>query len=44
VVGVETASLGFGEVVVLPRRGHNGLLFCERVAGLVIDGVKTRTA
>jgi pimeloyl-ACP methyl ester carboxylesterase len=44
VVGVDTASLGFGEVVVLPRRGHNALLFCERVAGLVIDRVKTRTA
>ena len=44
VVGVETASLGFGEVVVVPRRGHNGLLFCDRVADLVIDGVKTRTA
>ncbi|HEX3344507.1 MAG TPA: alpha/beta fold hydrolase [Polyangiaceae bacterium] len=44
VVGVETASLGFGEVVVVPRRGHNALLFCDRVAGLVIDGVKTRTA
>jgi pimeloyl-ACP methyl ester carboxylesterase len=44
VVGVETASLGFGEVVVLPRRGHNALLFCDRVAGLVIDCVKTRTA
>jgi pimeloyl-ACP methyl ester carboxylesterase len=43
VVGVETASLGFGEVVVLPRRGHNALLFCDRVAGLVIDRVKTRT-
>jgi triacylglycerol lipase len=44
VVGVETASLGFGEVVVVPRRGHNALLFCDRVAGLVIDGVRTRTA
>ena len=44
VVGVETASLGFGEVVVVPQRGHNALLFCEHVAGLVIDGVKTRTA
>ncbi|HEY3822092.1 MAG TPA: alpha/beta fold hydrolase [Polyangiaceae bacterium] len=44
VVGVETASLGFGDVVVLPRRGHNALLFCDRVAGLVIDAVKTRTA
>jgi pimeloyl-ACP methyl ester carboxylesterase len=40
VVGVDTASLGFGEVVVLPERGHNALLFCERVAGLVIDRVK----
>jgi triacylglycerol lipase len=40
VVGVETASLGFGDVVVLPRRGHHGLLFCERAAGLVIDRVR----
>jgi triacylglycerol lipase len=44
VVGVETASLGFGDVVVVPERGHNALLFCEQVAGLVIDSVKTRTA
>ena len=44
VVGVETASLGFGEVVVLPKRGHNALLFCDRVAGIVIDGVRTRAA
>jgi triacylglycerol lipase len=40
VVGVETASLGFGEVVVLPRRGHHALLFCERAAGLVIDRIR----
>ena len=44
VVGVETASLGTGDVVVLPKRGHNGLLFCEHAAGIVIDRVKTRTA
>jgi hypothetical protein len=43
VVGVETACLGFGEVVVLPERGHNGLLFCEQAAALVIDRVKSRT-
>ncbi|HEY8038605.1 MAG TPA: hypothetical protein VIF15_02380 [Polyangiaceae bacterium] len=42
VVGVETACLGFGEVVVLPKRGHNALLFCEKAAGLVIERVKTR--
>lgn len=41
VVGVDTASLGFGEVVVLPHRGHNALLFCEKAAALVIDRVKT---
>jgi triacylglycerol lipase len=40
VVGVETASLGFGDVVVLPRRGHHALLFCERAAGLVIDRIR----
>ncbi len=36
------ASLGFGDVVVLPDRGHNQLLFCDRVASLVLDTVKTR--
>jgi triacylglycerol lipase len=41
VVGVQTACLGFGEVVVLPERGHNALLFCERAAALVIDRIKT---
>jgi pimeloyl-ACP methyl ester carboxylesterase len=39
-VGVETAMLGFGDVLVLPDRGHNELLFCKRVAGLVLDRVK----
>jgi len=39
VAGVETACLGFGDVVVLPQRGHNGLLFCERAAAVVIDRV-----
>lgn len=39
VAGVDTACLGFGDVVVLPGRGHNGLLFCERVASLVIERV-----
>jgi pimeloyl-ACP methyl ester carboxylesterase len=42
VEGVGTACLGFGDVVVLPERGHNGLLFCERAAAVVIDRVKTR--
>jgi triacylglycerol lipase len=37
VVGVETACLGFGDVVVVPKRGHNGLLFDHAVAGMVID-------
>jgi len=41
VVGVKRASLGFGDVVVLPRRGHRALLFCERTAELVIDRVRT---
>jgi hypothetical protein len=41
VAGVNTACLGFGDVVVLPRRGHNGLLFCDTVANLVIERVKT---
>jgi triacylglycerol lipase len=42
VVGVHTACLGFGDVVVVPNRGHNGLLFDQEVAGLVIDRVKGR--
>jgi pimeloyl-ACP methyl ester carboxylesterase len=41
VAGVHTACLGFGDVVVLPNRGHNGLLFCDTVANLVIERVKT---
>ena len=40
VAGVETASLGIGDVVVLPRRGHNALLFDEEAAGVVIDRVR----
>jgi pimeloyl-ACP methyl ester carboxylesterase len=40
VAGVQTACLGFGDVAVLPNRGHNGLLFCERAASLVIERVK----
>jgi hypothetical protein len=39
-VGVESSMLGFGDVMVLPDRGHNQLLFCKRVAGLVLDRVK----
>ncbi len=42
-VGVATAMLGFGDVVVVPDRGHNSLLFCERVASLVLDRVKEPT-
>jgi triacylglycerol lipase len=40
VVGVDAACLGYGEVVVVPDRGHNGLLFDQAVAELVIDRVK----
>lgn len=39
-VGVQPAMLGFGDVVVLPDRGHNALLFCDRVARLVLDRVR----
>ncbi len=39
-VGVGASMLGFGDVMVLPDRGHNQLLFCKRVAGLVLDRVK----
>jgi triacylglycerol lipase len=42
VAGVNTACLGFGDVVVLPKRGHNGLLFCEKAASLVIERIKPR--
>ena len=41
VVGVKTGCLGIGDVVVIPDRGHNMLLFCDRVAGIVIDKVST---
>jgi pimeloyl-ACP methyl ester carboxylesterase len=40
VAGIRTACLGFGDVVVLPQRGHNGLLFCEKAANLVIERVR----
>jgi alpha-beta hydrolase superfamily lysophospholipase len=40
VVGVQTACLGVGEVVVLPDRGHNMLLFCDHATGVVVDRVK----
>jgi triacylglycerol lipase len=42
VVGLETACLGVGDVVVLADRGHNSLLFDDDVAGLVIDRVRTQ--
>ena len=42
VPGVATACLGYGDVVVLPGRGHNALLFCDHAAAVVIDKVKTR--
>ena len=37
VVGVHGAALGFGDFVVLPDRGHNQLLFCDRVAELTLE-------
>jgi triacylglycerol lipase len=40
VVGMKTACLGVGDVIVLEKRGHNALLFDEEVAGLVIDRVR----
>lgn len=39
VAGVATACLGYGDVVVVPRCGHNALLFDPQVAALVIDRV-----
>jgi triacylglycerol lipase len=44
VVGLKTACLGAGDVVVLNGRGHNTLLFDDEVAGLVIDRVRRRAA
>jgi triacylglycerol lipase len=44
VVGLKTACLGVGDVVVLEKRGHNALLFDEEVAGLVIDRVRRTQA
>jgi alpha-beta hydrolase superfamily lysophospholipase len=44
VAGVESAMLGFGDVVVVPRRGHNALLFCERVGSLVLERVERAAA
>jgi hypothetical protein len=42
VTGAASASLGFGDIVVLPDCGHNSLLFSDRAASIVIDRVKTR--
>jgi alpha-beta hydrolase superfamily lysophospholipase len=39
-VGAMASMLGFGDVMVLPDRGHNELLFCKRAFGLVLDRVK----
>lgn len=40
VPGTRTACLGTGDVVVLPRCGHNELLFDPHVAEIVIDRVR----
>jgi triacylglycerol lipase len=42
IVGVETACLGVGDVIVVPGRGHNSLLFDREVATVVIDRVRRR--
>jgi hypothetical protein len=44
VVGLKTACLGVGDVVVLEKRGHNALLFDEEAASLVIDRVRQSQA
>jgi triacylglycerol lipase len=44
VVGVKTACLGVGDVVVLENRGHNTLLFDDEVAELVIERVRRPAA
>jgi triacylglycerol lipase len=43
VVGLETACLGTGDVIVLPGRGHNTLLFDDDVAGHVIQRINRGT-
>ena len=40
VVGVERACLGFGDVVVADGRGHNAVLYDERVTRAIIDRVR----
>jgi pimeloyl-ACP methyl ester carboxylesterase len=40
VIGERTACLGVGDVVVLPGRGHNSLLFDAEVAEMVIERVR----
>jgi len=40
VVGVQRACLGFGDVVVAAGRGHNAVLFDERVTKTIIDRVR----
>jgi triacylglycerol esterase/lipase EstA (alpha/beta hydrolase family) len=42
VAGVRTACLGFGDVVVLPERGHNALLFCDKTADVIIGRIRSR--
>jgi triacylglycerol lipase len=40
VTGTATACLGTGDVVVLPNRGHNELLFDPEATAIVIDRVR----
>jgi len=44
VVGLKTACLGVGDIVVLPERGHNTLIFDDEVASLVIDRLRLEPA
>src|SRR5438445_593394 len=40
VVGTKTASLPRSEVIVLPGRGHNTLLYDEAVVQIVLDRIR----
>lgn len=40
VVGIERACLGFGDVVVAAGKGHNAVLYDERVTRAIIDRVR----
>jgi pimeloyl-ACP methyl ester carboxylesterase len=40
VVGVQTACLGVGDVVIVRRRGHNAILFDDAVSTLILERLR----